>query len=890
MNVLQDELSIKIKENESLHIKIFEMNREFNTKIDNLNIQMKQQIESKQKFEEETGTKTKEYEEEIKKISTEKEKVEGENQTNLKNYLNMNQLYNNLKSDSSFQISQLNTQFNQLDSLFLKKVPFNDSSLSLLHSYNLPSFSSFKREEEVMKGMMESFGKICKVQTKINNNLCEKMEIKNRNASPTLVSLHKKFITQLKKQNSILENNVQSTFHFPSLFLYKNLCGNNLSEKKEIEISSEEILNKSSEQISFFFKSISELVFSLRKANSYQLLVLQQYNLTQSMSSSLQSSYSHLNLIYSRSSSSLSKLLSHLKLLFFYFFRPSSPFPSSPPFPFSPSKKKSLQNDTLSDSCGEDIFSTFQQNSEKIDFSSQQQLFDVLNQHNKENQSNNYFHKNEENNQENKENNKGTNQENKIDTKHSPLSSSLNSFNSFLFDISLSEQIHISEENIPFIFKQTLSSLSLLKQISLQKVEKLEEILRIEKEERLKTTKNLTENNSDLEKLDKECKESEKDISYEISKIELLMENFVNFSTKKIKSKIRGEEVEHMDSHLTNKKKEMEESVNYLSSINDQVGKNESINYPLSLLLFDNFSSFVSSFQTKQSHIHSLNHQLSLLQKENKNQQIIFSQQKDLLASKQNKINSLMLDLSSFQNNSNNNKKPPSPYGSSSGNHSPYGSSSGNVQPYGSSSNVFESTQNSLLTPSLLPSNLSNNPTPNLSNNNNSNVSNNNSQLSETNLRNNQKIGLLENHSNTNNEMKKEVNKEVSLISFIPSSQPLSNTPTFTPSLTPSNSPFNTPSIQNKSGEGKEITSNDLISFSSLPQMSFKIEETFLVDDPQKTSHSNNSLLNDNNNGSNNKNEKKNCWVALIPLKSWTNLEIILLTLKQRKKVIEKST
>ena len=143
INVLQGELEIKIKENESLHIKIFEMNSQFNSQIENLNKQLNMQIESSKKLQEELELKSKNLGSQIETLQNQKHKVETENSINLNKFLNISEQFTNLKNESSLNISNLNSRLENFQILFSKKVPFNDTSLPLFHSYNLQPIASF---------------------------------------------------------------------------------------------------------------------------------------------------------------------------------------------------------------------------------------------------------------------------------------------------------------------------------------------------------------------------------------------------------------------------------------------------------------------------------------------------------------------------------------------------------------------------------------------------------------------------------------------------------------------------------------------------------------------------------------------------------------------------
>lgn len=290
-----------------------------------------------------------------------------------------------------------------------------------------------------------------------------------------------------------------------------------------------------------------------------------------------------------------------------------------------------------------------------------------------------------------------------------------------------------------------------------------------------------------IEKTEKERKENEKEIFFEISKIEILLENFVSSSTKKKVEKVMGEEMEYFDSSLLEKKKEMDESVNYLSVVNHLCGESKSLSHPLSLALFQNFSLFSSSFQKKSSQIESLRLSLSSLQSENKKHLMLLSQQKDQLASKQNKINSLLHDLASQNKVSSSfSSSHPSTSSSSTKIPSPYSSNERPSPPSSSSNIFFENSETPNFLPALLPVN----------------------SLLSTNSPNNLNTPTPPSSNDS----------QMNLISF-------------DPSQLPSTSPqLNTNAPQ------------DLINFSdsNLPKMSFKFEENLISNseqskNPQKT-------------------------------------------------------
>ena len=287
---------------------------------------------------------------------------------------------------------------------------------------------------------------------KINNNLNEKMGIKNRNSSQNVVSLHKKFSSHLQKQNEILENNQKLSKNFPSFLLLRNIT----NQKKK------QVFFENCEQIFLFLKNFFSLFYSLEKSNHYERLLLKEMIASEYVSETLQVVYQNLSSTFLSFSSSLKKLFSHLRLLFSHFFQfllKEYPFQqrlsssaNSPPPNGDKKEERNLQDEKKKkegDEGGEEDEGVFSSLSQNFDFSNQEKLFLLL-------QKSSHFKSDQSSQKGGTTNEKGNGEGVEGEKKNISNLSFLEFF----------DKIEIAEENIPFILKQILSSVSLIKQTS----------------------------------------------------------------------------------------------------------------------------------------------------------------------------------------------------------------------------------------------------------------------------------------------------------------------------------------------------------------------------------------------------------------------------------------
>eukprot|EP00002_Diphylleia_rotans_P030100 TRINITY_DN6168_c0_g1_i6.p1 TRINITY_DN6168_c0_g1~~TRINITY_DN6168_c0_g1_i6.p1 ORF type:complete len:713 (+),score=135.87 TRINITY_DN6168_c0_g1_i6:52-2190(+) len=182
LEVLRDELAVKIQENETIHIQMFEMKKESDQVISSLEEQVSLLRDNLQDKEQRMTVEERQHQEEIATLNHSLGMLL-ESETGLKSKLDSTEVQ--LKSLSLLHektSKELGTELEAWKIRFTAKVPFDDTRFAKLNHINLPSFDreNEQKRKEICHHIVTLFRQLSSYYDEFNSTTCERLRLNAR--------------------------------------------------------------------------------------------------------------------------------------------------------------------------------------------------------------------------------------------------------------------------------------------------------------------------------------------------------------------------------------------------------------------------------------------------------------------------------------------------------------------------------------------------------------------------------------------------------------------------------------------------------------------------------------------------------------------------------------